>query len=255
MTMTNQERRREKLLKNDSIQAVFRTTCDLKCLDKFTSSEVLEKRRYFWDKDRDVQRQYIMSQLEATFSFYQEQDACNIMFTVQGHSVCPKCWRLIFAISKSRYYSALSDVRKGLVTASPDHRKDLCYDTKRFLAAKLWLTRFTRRFGDPMPHRVQIQLPSTLTKRAIWQEYQEEFSMNGSIYLKYNRFLQMWSEHFNHVTIPKCKDFTQCKDCLDYHNAMLCKPSKRRTERVERGFKGTPQFTKAIWPNAAFKSL
>lgn len=69
----------------------------------------------------------------------------------------------------------------------------------------VWMERFFRLTGDPMPNTDgEIHLEKQEMK-GIWREYQEDFLCRGRQPLSYKTFLRIWQDCFSHVKIRAYK--------------------------------------------------
>ncbi|XP_046572907.1 uncharacterized protein LOC124280945 [Haliotis rubra] len=186
---------------------------------KKLSFEVIHQLRLsFWRKTQTKQSHFINSNLRAVFR-YQEQRLSDVLFTLEGHEVCSVCWCTVFKISKTRYFHHGRAV-KDCLPQKVDQRCDQNYDSLKYLEAKVWPDQYFKRHGDHMPHKTEIQLPSCLTKRQIFDAYVEDNNDQGKPVMGYSRFKELWREFFSSVKILKSKDFTQCSLCIVYRDAL-----------------------------------
>ena len=112
---------------------------------------------------------------------------------------------------------------RGCPVAPPTFKEEMRYDI--FCR---WFMDFVRLNGLPNPSitkdgKVHYQLPSTLTKFAVWSSYTNHIGSETGILYKhdpysYTRFLELWRKSFRGVKISgKKSDF--CEKCNQFRNA------------------------------------
>ncbi|XP_067660460.1 uncharacterized protein [Haliotis asinina] len=187
-------------------------------MKKLSFDVIYQLRLSFWRKTQTKQSCFINSHLRAIFR-YQEERLSDVFFTLEGHEVCSVCWCTVFKISKTRFFHHGRAV-KDCLPPKVDQRCDQNYDSQTYLEAKVWLDQYFKRHGDHMPHKTEVQLPSCLTKRQVFDTYVEDTIDQDKPRIGYSRFKELWREFFSYVKILKAKDFTQCTLCILYRDAL-----------------------------------
>ena len=109
-------------------------------------------------------------------------------------------------------------------------------------AISLWLNHFIMTWTEKMPHKTCLHLPSSFTKTEIWNLCCDHVKLvvKGTLKSPSMRlFLQVWSDHFSHVKIPRLNSFAKCNFCsrwgLMKQNKLLTKEQQIVLDADKKG--------------------
>ncbi len=73
--------------------------------------------------------------------------------------------------------------------------------------AEMWLEKFSKDFGDKMPHSEKINLPSSMTRGDVFDRMKLGMTEIGVKPCSMSCFLKMWRKEFikKNIVIPKVR--------------------------------------------------
>ena len=74
---------------------------------------------------------------------------------------------------------------------------------KKTWVTRAWLRIYVDMYGEKMPTRNQIHLPSYLTKLKLHEAMTTELKLRDDKGLNYSKFCELWKREFSNVVIPK----------------------------------------------------
>ena len=87
----------------------------------------------------------------------------------------------------------------------------LSYDYKVYVNFSCSNSRFsfTGRIGDRLPDKLVINLPSSLTVKAVYERMVEEMMGSSmlSSFVSQPQFYNLWKEYYPHVSIPMVSSY------------------------------------------------
>ena len=105
-----------------------------------------------------------------------------------------------------RFFNLKKDFELKERTCPVSFRVGRQLKSRRNLASMLWFEEYVNSMADSMPNEVKKHLPSCLTKKEVYANYQQSFK-DGDIQCKkalsYTQFNRMWTKEFSNVTIPE----------------------------------------------------
>ena len=105
----------------------------------------------------------------------------------------------------NKYNITLSNREKGLMQLP---------NTLSAISTFSWMEKYFDCIGDHMPNCNEIHLDAVTVKEKIYEQYREEFQLNGMEPLSLSRFLEIWTSCFSHVKIRAQKSVTgKCLTC------------------------------------------
>ncbi|XP_070580909.1 uncharacterized protein [Ptychodera flava] len=83
--------------------------------------------------------------------------------------------------------------------------------------ALTWMRFLFERIGDWMPHKTEVHLPKTSSKKMFYQrmckEFEEDYNIKPEDNISYEYFTTIWAEHLPEFKIPKTSEFVECSIC------------------------------------------
>ena len=122
---------------------------------------------------------------------------------VFGKQICFEGWKRLKGINDTLLYKARKSFENGndnQFSPSPEGKYTFA---KKTCAARAWLKIYVGRYGEKMPQRNQIHLPSYLTKNRLHKAMTTDFQVQGDSALGYSRFCRLWKQEFSNVVIPQ----------------------------------------------------
>jgi hypothetical protein len=75
--------------------------------------------------------------------------------------------------------------------------------SRQYLEGKVWLEQYARQFGDRMPDRQELRLPSCITKQTVFEMYKTFSEQTGDPSLSRSSFYELWEKEFPDVKVTK----------------------------------------------------
>ena len=66
-----------------------------------------------------------------------------------------------------------------------------------------WLEKFSSEFGDKMPDSNKIHLPSSMSRKDVYDRMVAELTEAGETPCSLTRFLFLWRKEHKNISIPK----------------------------------------------------
>ncbi|XP_077986807.1 uncharacterized protein LOC144441142 isoform X2 [Glandiceps talaboti] len=192
-----------------------RCKCKNDCISKVGMAKIKQCRHDLCSRNATQQGQFILDAMKFSHVHGEKQ---QFMFIVAGTKVCTLGWRLIYGISKSRFYDYQKKFLNGALKNIHGNTGMLRSRVEVNLA-KAWLTNYVALMGDKMPNTDQIHLPSSMTKIHVYTDYLADTRQPQSQKISQSSFYELWSKEFNHVRIPKENRFAKCTVCDDLKRA------------------------------------
>eukprot|EP00058_Branchiostoma_floridae_P020703 XP_002606193.1 hypothetical protein BRAFLDRAFT_92067 [Branchiostoma floridae] len=220
---TETRSRREKLLSESSIADMLHKCmktavpcCRNRCVTKFDPDKILTCRHDMLDRGSG-RGQYILDMMKAADRRGDGQ-AKITSFPCQGHAVCGKAWYLLHGISRSSFYEYLQDYLKGKRTVRHGNT-GILRRSPSYCLASVWLGEFAERYGDKMPDKIAINLPSTMTKIEVYQRYRKSRGVDMLKPIAMSTFNGMWIDEYPDLKIPETSRLGICDVCKDLRTA------------------------------------
>ena len=130
------------------------------------------------------------------------RDDKSVLYTIAGHEVCETCFRMVFGIRYNRFTAMKAKFVSGVVLTEHGRLGKGSYSST-IIRVISWLRMFFNKVGDHMPAKVEIHLPSCLTKGDVYALAIDDLSQGGLECCKKSTFYELWQVEFPHVKIPK----------------------------------------------------
>lgn len=78
----------------------------------------------------------------------------------------------------------------------------MSFDGQKTNTSRAWMVYYFNGYGEKMPMKNQIHLPSYLTKQKLFDRMKEDLDKKDDVYLSYSRFCRLWKSEFSNVIIP-----------------------------------------------------
>ena len=182
----------------------------------------------------NVQRQNFLSDI-----FFEKLHRGS--FEVDGIAVCWNGLKLALGVCDGTLSSARTRMVWGI------NKVEFMRATNKWAAPmtsaiSLWLNHFIMTWTEKMPHKTCLHLPSSFTKTEIWNLCCDHVKLvvKGTLKSPSMRlFLQVWSDHFSHVKIPRLNSFAKCNFCsrwgLMKQNKLLTKEQQIVLDADKKG--------------------
>lgn len=205
----SQKRRRFSQQVQPCLSIYKQECCDSNCVMDFSPVELKELQVKFKDFGDEVsQKQFILDQIRQ-HSKGSTKRADSKLF-VFGKPVCEKAWCSLYNVSEWRFKLCLRLFRQGVVNVAHGnlHSKRVSSKTTRSLA---WMRYLFERIGDWMPHKSQVHLPTSSTKKYFYdrmvKEFEADFGLPPDNNITYEYFTEIWSKQLPEFIIPKVSAF------------------------------------------------
>ena len=124
---------------------------------------------------------------------------------MQGHRLCFQGWKMLLNVSNYMISKALRAFKIGLVSIDQSYVEKMSkgrISIKRNIT-RAWLQNYFKSYGEVMPHKNEIHLPSFLTKKRLYQVMCEDMKeKSNNEFLSKTAFQRLWKDEFKHVVIP-----------------------------------------------------
>jgi len=170
-----------------------------------TNYDVLRAHYHFENKTQREQNNWVIQYLSmhCPYNSTGEKDLKNMIFRIQGKSVCMKLWLEVLALSISRFYRLRQDfLQFGGITSATKRQRSVSAKT---LEAITWMEQYFQRVGDKCPDKGDsIYLPTCLTETKLFEIFLEDMYKGDSSHsISHSQFNKLFRKDFRHVTIPK----------------------------------------------------
>ena len=131
-------------------------------------------------------------------------------YFIRGHQLCFEGWRKLLNITAYMVSKALKLFAIGL-TSTVDTTMSSCGSMRKPRASskremtRAWMRSYFGTYGEKMPHKSEVHLPSFLTKQRLYKAMVDGINAYSNILLSRTSFLRLWKEEFDHVVIPPVK--------------------------------------------------
>lgn len=150
--------------------------CQKQCLRSLSVNEVQQCQDEFNSLTECSQRNFIIDQVQRNFQICSKFNSFNL--TVSGYSICRNAWCLIHNVTKGRFDSCLTLVRKGYKSISHGN-KGKTHPMEKSTEATGWMDHFFHTIGDYMPHKSVINLPPTWDRRQVYNRMKQDFQVSA----------------------------------------------------------------------------
>ncbi|XP_070555386.1 uncharacterized protein [Ptychodera flava] len=182
------------------------------------------------------QKQYIIDTLRQFSSITclkNRRKVTVIDLRVLGKKTCEQAWREIYNVSEKRYEDCIKLLRDGKVNVEHGnvHKKRSSAKAERALS---WMRLLFERIGDWMPHKTQVHLPTSSSKKLFYirmlKELEDDLGIKKEDNISYEYFTEIWRQHLPEFVIPKKQEFVKCNICVQLREDLA-----RAKTAMERG--------------------
>ena len=173
------------------------------------SEDQLKCIRYEYHNNlNSVQRQNFLSNV-----FFEKLNRST--FEVDGISLCWNGLKLALGVADGTLSAAKTRMVWGITKVEFMKQRN-AWAAPMTTAVSLWLDHFIKTWTEKMPHKTCLHLPSAYTKTMIFKMCSESVKMHVNGELKspsVRLFMQVWTDNFPHVKIPRLNSFSKCNFC------------------------------------------
>ena len=175
--------------------------CDRKevtCFKLLSQANIEIVREQFYTVSNETEQ----NQIILTYMTNHTNGDESVLYTVCGHVVCEKCYRLVYGIRHKCFSTIKKKFAKGVLKLEHGLLGRGCQSTCT-IRVTTWMRTFFAKVGDKMPSSEDIHLPSCLTKTDVFNLAYDDLSQGGLECCKKSTFYDIWRVEFPHVKIPK----------------------------------------------------
>ncbi|XP_070539540.1 uncharacterized protein [Ptychodera flava] len=230
-------RRLSQPLRNYSI--LYQVTCCKNvCIQDFSPAELKDVELTFKDIGNEVkQKQYILDNIRqhSVLSMKGKRKHTETDFRILGKPVCVKAWREMHNISQKRYENCVRMYKDGVINVVHGNADQIKMKSKTTMALT-WMRFLFERIGDWMPHKTEVHLPKTSSKKMFYQrmckEFEEDYNIKPEDNISYEYFTTIWAEHLPEFKIPKTSEFVECSICAQLKEDRNRAKTKQKKEII-----------------------
>ena len=119
---------------------------------------------------------------------------------IMGEKSCWVGWKKILGITDCSFKKVKKYFNEGMKDIPfkyTSSRKSI-----KTNIARAWMNNYFKTTGEKMPMRMQILLPSFLTKTFIYDFFKSDPRHESDPLISYSGFCKLWKQEFSYVTIP-----------------------------------------------------